>query len=448
MRKEDYQGASNASRDAAGRIVVGLGLLVLLSGAVINPWVGQYYRVDAFNVREEMLIYFSWSMALGVLSVGSGYLLQKTSSRLIQNLVVLIVTCACIVLLDRLLLAKLRLPLLWVSDMELHYKHRPDIVRSWGPKYDNKLIYINSYGHHDDEFPEQKPEGEFRGLMLGDSITMGHGVHRSETFSTQLEQILATNNSAYTSYQMINTGVQGYSTFQEYHVLRRSLRFEPDFIAVGFCMNDLTEPFRVNRDFGGLGVDYHGVSQVSNLVLDYLINETGFGRLVNKMHAMSTSAEAERMKEQFGVEYMARHSSSDPKLLEQWVIVLSYLDEIYATAREADIPVVILIFPHTFQFLDSELKRPQALLAEHASKRGVDVIDLAKVFENLIFNKASVAKLRQQGYTTSEILERYEYDIRRYFLDADHYTPTGHRIVAYKLAEYLSSRVLPSTSGD
>src|ERR1044072_3194763 len=112
-------------------------------------------------------------------------------------------------------------------------------MRSWGKEFVNKLIRINSYGHHDDEFPIQKDKDEFRGIVLGDSIAMGHGVTYEETFANQLEVLLKASGSKYHSYQIINAGVQGYSTFQEYHVLERSLVFRPDFIAVEFCMNDV-----------------------------------------------------------------------------------------------------------------------------------------------------------------------------------------------------------------
>ena len=55
-------------------------------------------------------------------------------------------------------------------------------------------------------------------------------------------------------------------------------------------MNDVTEPYVVNRDLGGVGIDYHEVMQSSNLVARYLVNETGYGRLFTEIfesHSMS-----------------------------------------------------------------------------------------------------------------------------------------------------------------
>ena len=54
---------------------------------------------------------------------------------------------------------------------------------------------------------------------------------------------------------MMNTGVHGYATFQEVAMLRESMRFQPDFVAIGFCMNDVTDPSVVKRGFEDAGVD-------------------------------------------------------------------------------------------------------------------------------------------------------------------------------------------------
>jgi len=99
----------------------------------------------------------------------------------------------------------------------------------------------------------------------------------SETFANQLERMLPASVLGYNTYQVINAGVSGYSTFQYLEVLKRSMKFSPDFIAIGFCMNDVTEPYKVSKSFGGSGLDYHGVLQLSQPWIDYVVNETGFG---------------------------------------------------------------------------------------------------------------------------------------------------------------------------
>ncbi len=165
---------------------------------------------------------------------------------------------------------------------------------------------------------------------------MGHGVTYEETFSNQLENILREKNGYHRSYQIINAGVQGYSTFQEYNLLMESLVFKPDFIAIGFCMNDLTEPFVVDKRFGDIRSDYHGITHVSSLFVSYILNETGYGRLIQKFQSLNKSVEMEKRWEVQSVKKIAQSSVDDPKFSENWKTVLFHLDKIYDTARNQD----------------------------------------------------------------------------------------------------------------
>lgn len=378
----------SSSRQNIASMFIALGIVVFLSGLIINPWVGKLYRSDMINYHDVMLSYFIWAIVISILIVGTSLIFRSVRSKKIENITVLFMTCMLIALSDRLLLAKHGLPL-WVADQENHYRHRPNTIRSWGSAYNKKLIRINKYGHHDDDFPLKKGDHEFRGLIVGDSITMGHGVTYEETFSNQLENILKGKDGYHRSYQIINAGVQGYSTFQEYNSLMKSLVFKPDFIVIGFSMNDLTEPFVVNKMFGGVGSDYHGITQVSSLFVSYILNETGYGRLIQKFQSRNKSVEMEKRWEVYSVERIAQSSVDDPKFSENWKTVLFYLDKIYDTARNQDIKIVLLIFPSTFQLLNDGLQEPQRILINHAKSRNIDVIDFTNVFKKLIFNEGN-----------------------------------------------------------
>lgn len=116
-----------------------------------------------------------------------------------------------------------------------------------------------------------------------------------------------------------------------------------------------------------------------------------------------------------------------------------YLDKIYDTARNQDIKIVLLIFPSTFQLLNDGLQEPQRILINHAKSRNIDVIDFTNVFKKLIFNEGIVKLLAENGFSSDEIDGLYRERISTYFLDGDHYSVEGHRIVASQLYNYLSS---------
>ena len=417
--------------------LVALGGAVLLSALLVNPWSGRFYRGNIINYHDVMAMYFAWAMVLGFIIVGSGLLLRRSDSSVLKNMILVLVSCALIVLSDRLILAKSGLTL-WMADLANHYKHRPNAVRSWGRPYENKLIRINAYGYHDDDFPLKKSEREFRAVMLGDSITMGHAVTREEAFPNQLEALLNAKRGT-RSFQIINTGVQGYATFQEYNVFKDSLVFEPQFAAIGFCMNDLSEPFVVDKRLGGVGLDYHGVTQAYSILGSYLLNETGYGRLLQYMRTLNQSVEVGKMWERFSVKKISQAPVGDPAVSENWRIVLSDLDKVYALAKKQHIPIVLLIFPFTFQFLDEAYRVPQKVLTAHARSSDVDVIDFIDVFGPLIFDADVLNLLRQKGFSEKEITALYRQKMEKYFLDEDHYTVEGHKVVAAKLVDYLSS---------
>ena len=427
----------SSSSQKFSSFLVALGGFVLLSALLVNPWIGRFYRGNIVNFHDVMAGYFVWAMVLGCIMVGSGLLVRRWDSGVSKNMILVLVSCALIVLSDRLLLAKFGLTL-WMADLANHYKHRPNAVRSWGSLYENKLIRINAYGYHDDDFPLKKGEHEFRAVMLGDSVTMGHAVTRDEAFPNQLEALLNAKDGT-RSFQIINTGVQGYGTFQEYNAFKDSLVFEPDFAAIGFCMNDLSEPFVVDKRLGGVGLDYHGVTQASSILASYLLNETGYGRLLQYLRTMNESVEVGKMHERFSVKKISQVPVSDPAFSENWRIVLSDLDKVYALAKKQHIPIVLLIFPFTFQLLDEAYRVPQTILTAHARSRDVDVIDFTKVFAPLIFDAKFLNLLRQKGFSEQEIMALYRQKIEKYFLDEDHYTVEGHKVIAAKLADYLVS---------
>jgi hypothetical protein len=439
-------GASDVGRDGRQTLVakpqriggffVALGIGVLLSGLLVNPWVGRLYRRQIVDHHDVMLGYFAWAAAVGLLLVAIGWTLRRPRSPWTESAALFVTTCALIALSDRLLLARWGLPL-WESDVELHYRHRPGAVRSWHGAHAGKLIRINRYGHHGADFPLEKGAGEFRVLVLGDSIPMGHGVTWEEAFPHRLEELLVARSGGRGSVRVINAGVQGYSTFHEEIVLGRSLVFEPDFVAIGFCMNDLSEPFVVDRRFGGLGLDYHGVSQASSKTTGFLLNETGYGRAIQWLRGLATSAELERKWEAQSIRRIAARPAGDPEFAENWRLVLGSLERMYESARSRGIRIALLIFPHTFQLMDRDLQWPQRILADHASRHGVDAVDFTPVFERILFGSDSAGT---SAASPAGLRAQHRAEIRTYFLDRDHYTVEGHRRVAAELDAHLSRR--------
>jgi hypothetical protein len=101
-------------------------------------------------------------------------------------------------------------------------------------------VHINSLELRDSrEYDLAKKANTFRILVLGDSVTFGHGsVHA-------YPELLETRLKAWrpdVDWQVWNAAVPGYNTSQELaHLLEVGPVFQPDLVIVGFFENDLTD---------------------------------------------------------------------------------------------------------------------------------------------------------------------------------------------------------------
>ena len=99
----------------------------------------------------------------------------------------------------------------------------------------------NSLGFRDPrEYSLEKAPGTFRILVLGDSVTFGHGATYETSYPYLLEQRLRSWNPQ-VKWEVWNLGVPGYNTAQELAYLHEvGERYAPDLVVVGFFLNDFT----------------------------------------------------------------------------------------------------------------------------------------------------------------------------------------------------------------
>ncbi len=109
---------------------------------------------------------------------------------------------------------------------------------------------INAQGMRDLPLNAQKPAGQRRFLVLGDSSVFGAGVRLEETFVQRLEASLnpAGLAAAERSIQVLNGGVPGYSTYQCLERLRRSLSLGLDGVIL-YNISDSQSPEGPTDDF-------------------------------------------------------------------------------------------------------------------------------------------------------------------------------------------------------
>ncbi len=122
-------------------------------------------------------------------------------------------------------------------------------IPNWQASTFGKKLTINSKGLRDTEHPYAKPEGVRRILVLGDSFAWGYGVADDEIFTSVLERLLAEREG--TRWEVINTGVSGWSTDQQYLFLREEgLKYSPDLVLLAFCAANDIKGSRTARLYG------------------------------------------------------------------------------------------------------------------------------------------------------------------------------------------------------
>lgn len=233
------------------------------------------------------------------------------------------------------------------SPLEMEWVLKPGAAVEWPP--DPALavsVRTNSLGLRDGEIPP-KPTGERRVIFLGDSVVFGSRLPQDETLPQLLQRAIGAGA------RVINAGVEGYTTFQELHLLRHvGLKTEPDFVIVGFVWNDVYEHFRTMRRFGGDG-NYMGIATQS-------IGE-GVGRWLLKSAALTQIALWQaRTRKTTKSEYSAAglnydvseifKSPPEPHIEKAWDDTLAQLAALRDLAAANGLPMMVVLFPYDMQF--------------------------------------------------------------------------------------------------
>ena len=140
------------------------------------------------------------------------------------------------------------------------------------------FIRINSDGLRDREHTLDKPRDTIRIAVLGDSYAEARQVDREETFWSHLERDLASCDAlAGRSVEVLNFGVSGYGTTQEYQMLQSKVwKYDPDIVLLAFTTGNDVRNNSLALE-GNTQKPYH-VYRDGALILDLSFRERDFFR--------------------------------------------------------------------------------------------------------------------------------------------------------------------------
>jgi hypothetical protein len=95
-------------------------------------------------------------------------------------------------------------------------------------------VMMNEYGFREHSFTLEKPAGEYRIAVVGDSFTFGSGLQTTQRYTDLMEQWLPEQ------FEVLNFGIPGSNTPQHLETLRvRVLPAHPDFVLLQWFVNDI-----------------------------------------------------------------------------------------------------------------------------------------------------------------------------------------------------------------
>lgn len=265
----------------------------------------------------------------------------------------------------------------------------------------NIPIRTNALGLRSAEVTLPKPEGVFRIIALGDSVTFGWGVREEDTYPAQLGELLAALHPDQ-RFEVINAGVSGYGTWQESAWLQQMAgQLQPDLVVVQVHLNDVADNLWATASVG------EGQSS-------WLTQHSALARLVQRLLLAGRGGGT-------------GSGSCDSDWHERarrvcWDKTLALLEDMGQTASGRGATVALLPMPMRWQvepgvadpraWVDSD--RYQEVLRAFAAQRGWTMVDPLPAFQNAAAAGQSL------------------------FLDVGHPNETGQRLLAQELLRTLS----------
>ncbi len=310
-------------------------------------------------------------------------------------------------------------PMLFTADDELGWRLIPNAATTWG----GVAVRINAHGLRGPELDYAKPAGRKRILFLGDSVTFGYRVGYDDTFVAHAQRLLRARGMP---AEAINAGVGGYSPWQQGIYLRREgVRFDPDLVVVSFVLNDVVDYFSLPR-FGGRTI----TSQLSRAGGTSLARHSGLAWFAYQLFGRARYGDDVAAGAAWQQNLTVRRTVLEPEspdVVKAWEVTSGHLEEIVTFCQDRRIPLLLVAFPYRFQLAMPEQRAPQQRLAAFAKRHRVPLVDLLP---------AMLSAGAKKGVQPSE-----------FFVDYDHLSPLGGRVVASHLAAPLH-RLLSAPGGN
>jgi lysophospholipase L1-like esterase len=295
-------------------------------------------------------------------------LVKKLSISLASVVLFLVLAEACVRLCGYEPVSTERL--IKVGDANVHYRYAPrqDVVyEKEGREY---RVRINSLGHRGEDFPLEKPPGEYRIFGIGDSMADGPGVDDGDTFYARLGALYAGEGRA---VRVINAGVSGYSTYHYRRWAEHEIaRYGSDaFVVALYTGNDNVITATAKTV---VPVPWQAWKRWSALVvwLDEVYRDFAWKRIQALKQDKSFEQVEDELEQYRGME--PQHMDEQARL-DTWTKALEHVAAIRAVTLELGLRFAVLLLPTCTDTEPSDRAKLFNWLKDRLGELGVDVID-------------------------------------------------------------------------
>jgi len=295
----------------------------------------------------------------------------------------------------------------------------------------------------DFDYSDPRIQGMRRAAVVGDSFAYGWGVDWNQTFSKRAFDSL--NNGASHKWEALNFGAYGVGPMKELETLERILpRYRPDIVIWQFYINDiggLHDGLQRNKASADISawktppspIFMYNIKQAFHAFFPslYLSTATGIRRIYGRLFKDRRTVfnDPDYMYRQWGGLYSPEEL---PRIEKDWISLEQILIRAAAVSERYNARFLVLFIPAEAEVSDAYREELEKRFLYHIDKNAA---------ESRYAHKRLALFLTQHRIELLDMLDdfRNHADPSALYLHGDfHLTPTGHAIIARRLAAMLA----------
>jgi len=416
------------------------GLACLLACLAYNQWVLVLLDPSPPLARETLAAIHISQLVMAILAgllLGVAYLLRPAGGhslaarlfcnrlrvRLLLALLFGVLPIVLAELMARPVVPPNNMTTIFLPDEKLGWRFCPGVKDSWG----GVPVTINNKGLRGPEVSYDRTPSVPRILYLGDSVTFGYQLESyRQSFPYRIEELLESRGEG--PVETVNAGVGGYSPWQHHvYLASEGKRYRPDLVVVSLVLNDVTEKMSLVR-FGGDSIGWQ-LAHSANTAGGWLARKLAIYRLAGQVYRRvrfgADPYQGAVAREVRFVRDLVEKPES-PRVQKAWDITLQNLARLTRYCQDNQLPVVLVVFPYTFQFSHPDRPAvPQQILQSFAEEAEVPLLDLLPAME--------------------EYCASHDCTPPDLFLDANHLSPRGGQAVAEMIVTFCDHSLPPGS---